>query len=288
MNTTLSGCLIIAVITGLILAAGCVTVNINSPLVGTAVAPAPPANVTPVPTVQMSSVSDFSSLPGPGGRDVMPAETRRASNLSSYATVKMTLDPTSKSDINKRFQEVVFGNEAQYLNQWENRYIKLGIAGDYTKEDLTTPNTFVLRFNNESDTTKLTLPYESETQEFTIRLVPASYFLTIDENKVDKLIRNTETGEILFVDQTHKYSWVETDVIYINSRFTGDERKYILLRGLLYDLGFEGYTNDRDSIFCYEATTTNLSEMDWAVVDLLYSKKFSYGESLSSVKSKLN
>lgn len=233
-------------------------------------------------------ISQESSIPDPTDREVTPAETRRVSNLSSYPTVKMTLDPNSKSDINKRFQEVVFGNEAQFLNRWENRYIKLGIAGEYTMDDVRTLSDFVLRFNNESDTTKMTLPYESETQEFTVRLVPASYFLTIDENKADKLIRNTETGEILFVDQTQKYSWVETDVIYINSRFTGKERKYLLLRGLLYDLGFEGYTSDKDSIFCYDATTTSLSEMDWAVVDLLYSKKFSYGESLSSVKSKLN
>jgi hypothetical protein len=81
---------------------------------------------------------------------------------------------------------------------------------------------------------------------------------------------------------------VERDVVYINSRFTGEQRKYLILRGLLYDLGFEGFTGDTDSIFYYAANTTELSEMDWAVVDLLYSKKFDYGESLSSVRSKLN
>jgi hypothetical protein len=288
MDPKVPGSLIIAVIACIILAAGCLTVNINSPLVGSAVTPVPSANVTPAQTLQIPPVSNATSLPDPTGMDVMPAETRRVSNLSSYTTVKMTLDPNSKSDINKRFQEVVFGNEAQYLNRWENRNIKLGIAGEYTMDDVRTLNDFVLRFNNESDTTKLTPPYESETQEFTVRLVPASYFLAVDESKTDKVVRNTKTGEILFVDQTFTTSWVEKDVVYINSRYTGKERKYLVLRGLLYDLGFEGYTNDRDSIFCYEATTTNLSEMDWAVIDLLYSKKFNYGESLSSVKSKLN
>lgn len=288
MDGRLQGSIIIAIIVSSILAAGCLTVNINSPLVGPATTPVPAANVTPAQPDPAPPVSNYSAVSDNPFLEATPSETRRGSNLSSYVTARMTLDPNSKSDVNKRFQEVVFGNEAQYLNRWENRHVKLGIAGEYTPDDIATVTEFVLRFNNESDTTRLTLPYESETQEFTIRLVPPSYFKSVDENKVDKLIRNTETGEVLFADQTNTYSWVETDVIYINSRFTGKERKYLILRGLLYDLGFEGYTGDTESIFCYDTKTANLSEMDWAVIDLLYSKKFSYGESLSSVRSKLN
>jgi len=267
-----------------IAAAGCVTVNINAPALTSPTLVPSSANGTDssTPAFNNSLSANLSSL------NSTTAETNRTTGTSLYATPRVTLNPNSKSDVNKRFQEVAFGNEAQYLNRWENRHVKLGIAGEYTMEDVQTLTDFVIRFNNESDTTRLTLPYESENEEFTIRIVPPSFFAAIDEDTADKVIKNTETGEVLFVDQTNNLSWVEKDTIYINSRYTGQARKYLILRGLLYDLGFEGFTDDTTSIFHYEARTTNLSRMDWAVIDLMYSKKFNYGDSISSVKSKLN
>ena len=78
-----------------------------------------------------------------------------------------------------------------------------------------------------------------------------------------------------------------SDEVFVDSRFTGEERKYLILRGLLYDLGFEGYTGDTDSIFYYDARSSNISTEDWAVIGLMYSRKFDYGDSMYSAMSKL-
>ena len=283
MGVSLAQCGVIACTLLLILCAGCVTVQFNAPIVSPAQLTAATENITG------NSSSLESNSAGIG--EQLPAAPEPVTNTSPSKTIspspRITANPNSKSDVNRRFQDVVFGNEAQYLNRWENRNVKLGIAGEYTREDLETLHNFVIRFNNVSDTTHLTLPYESEGQEFTIRFVPPSYFSTIDEDKADKVVRNTNTGEVYFADVTNNNSWVETDLIYINSRFTGEERKYLLLRALLYDMGFEGYSDDPASIFYFDPRTTELSEMDWAVIDLLYSKKFTYGESLLSVRAKL-
>jgi hypothetical protein len=271
-----------------ILVTGCVTVNVNTPQTNPNQSAFFSRDVTPTKATPSPGSYGTLAIAGSPSSGITMDETDSSLAKTTMSSYRTKLNPDSKSDVQKRFQEVAFGNEAQYLNRWENRYVKLGIAGDYTPSDVETLKTFVLRFNNESDTTKLTMPYESENQEFTVRLVPSSFFKTLDENKTDKIIRNTETGEILFADQTINFTTTETDTIYINSRFTGEPRKYLILRGLLYDLGFEGYTEDTTSIFYYGANTTTLSRMDWAVIDLMYSKKFFYGESLSSVRSKLN
>jgi len=284
VGCSLAKCVIVAYFLLFILSAGCVTIQFNAPIVSSAQLPTVAENVTGNPASSERNSSEI--------LDNTSTATDPVTNISPAKAMspvpRITANPNSKSDVNRRFQDVVFGNEVQYLNRWENRNVKLGIAGEYTREDLETLHDFVIRFNNISDTTHLTMPYESENQEFTIRFVPPSYFSTIDEDMADKVVRNTVTGEIYFADVTNKNSWVETDIIYINSRFTGDERKYLLLRALLYDMGFEGYSDDPASIFYFDPRTTELSEMDWAVIDLLYSKKFSYGESLSSVRSKIN
>jgi hypothetical protein len=275
---------IIATVVMVLASAGCVTVNVSVPGTESPIGLQASGNVT----------ADFPPAAGNSSdnRDDISGTGASAASISTVRTVavaaRVTANPNSKSDVNRRFQDVVFGNEAQYLNRWENRYVKLGIAGEYTPEDVETIRNFVNRFNIVSETTRLTQPYESESQEFTIYIVPPSYFATMDENKADKIARNELTGEIYFADITNNNSWVEKDTIYINSRFTGEERKYLVLRGLLYDLGFEGYSDDPTSIFYFDPRTTELSDMDWAVINLLYSKKFAYGESLSSVRSKLN
>ena len=43
---------------------------------------------------------------------------------------------------------------------------------------------------------------------------------------------------------------------------------------------------DPESIFYYDAETADLIGMDWAMVNLMYSKKFQYGEPYYSVRSK--
>lgn len=183
LDQSIPGLIIIAALLIVIATAGCVTVNLNVP----AMTSPSSSQASPVGTTVSSPSYGYSA----GVNATSPNSTQYASSQYSVKTLtpttRATLNPDSKSDVNKRFQEVVFGNEAQYLNRWEKRCVKLGIAGEYTMEDVDTLKNFVLRFNNESETTKLTEPYQSESQEFTVRLVPQSFFDALDEDKADKV-----------------------------------------------------------------------------------------------------
>ena len=184
--------------------------------------------------------------------------------------------------------DIAFGNENPFLNRWHDSLVKVSISGDYTKEDVNTLNDFITRFNNVSATSKLTRVMEEGNEDITIHLVPVSYLNTIQDDESNRIYRDWDTGEILFVERTLRYQWEASDTISINSRFTGEERKYLLLRSLLYELGFEGYSGDPGSFFYYRAISKDISTTDWIVISMMYSKRFNYGDSFSLVKANLS
>ena len=162
---------VIAIIVLLVAVAGCITVNISTPTVNTSTTMATPSVVpAPISTETPAAIN----------------QTDQISPLGENRTISL---PYSKSDINRRFIEAVFGNEALYLNRWNGNFVKVGIAGNYTREDVNTLNTFIARFNNMSSSTRLTNVYEEENEELTIRLVPSSYFDAMPEEKVNKVYR---------------------------------------------------------------------------------------------------
>jgi len=292
----------------LVIAAGCVTVNVTAPgnataaspplsPAATATGPAPVLAATPAgpglpsahATEAASGEAANRSAPPAGTGLSHPNETPAAANLSAITSDALVGETAtySKYDIIRRFEEVAIGNEEDYLARWDQPLIKIGITGDYTPEDIATLNTFANRFNNVSETSSMTPVYRDGNQLITIHFVPPSYFDAVQESSVNKIYRDAETGEILFVDQTDYNPYVSRDNIYINAQESGSERNYELLRGLLYDIGFEGYTGDPQSIFYYDARSANMSRMDWNVVGLMYSRKFYHGETIGQAIASL-
>lgn len=184
--------------------------------------------------------------------------------------------------------DIAFGNENAFLNRWSDRLIKVSIFGEYTKDDVGTLNDFITRFNNASATSKLTRIMEGVNEDITIHLVPPSFLNKMQDDETNRIYRDWDTGEIVFIDRTLINQWEASDTVYINSRFTGEERKYLLLRSLLYELGFEGYSADPGSFFYYRAKAGNISSTDWLAISMMYSKRFNYGDSFSLVKANLS
>jgi len=253
----------------LITAAGCITSNANANTSVTSTAPV----TSPVPTLE-----------------VIPAPSTPAPTVLSVPPISTPAPAVSfkKSEINQRFLDIAFGNENSFLNRWHDRLIKVSLLGDYTKEDVQTLNDFITRFNNVSATSKLTQVMEGQTEDITIHLVPVSYLNTIQDDESNRIYRDWDTGEILFIGRTLSNQYEPQDTLSINSRFTGEERKYLLLRSLLYELGFEGYSGDPGSFFYYRGTTKNISTMDWIAISMMYSKRYNYGDSFKLVKDNLS
>ncbi len=249
--------------------AGCINPNVNAnPSVTT------PAPVTsPKPTLEIIPAA-ITTTP-----TVLPATP--ASTPAPAVSFK-------KSEVNQRFMDIAFGNENAFLNRWSDRLIKVSIFGEYTREDIGVLNNFITRFNNVSATSKLTRIMEGMNEDITIHIMPLSFLNTMQDDETNRIFRDGDTGEIIFIERTLRNQWEPSDTVYINSRFTGEERKYLLLRSLLYELGFEGYSGDPSSFFYIRAKSANISTTDWLAISMMYSKRFNYGDSFRLVKDNLS
>jgi len=256
-----------------ITAAGCINpgVNANTSVTSTTTGISP--ITSPVPTL---TAIPAASTPAPTVLSVSPTST------------PVPVVSFKKSEINQRFLDITFGNENAFLNRWSDRLVKVSISEDYTTEDMINLNAFITRFNNVSATSKFTRVMEGQTEDITIYLVPVSYLNTIQDDESNRIYRDWDTGEILFIGRTLRNQYEPQDTLSINSRFTGEERKYLLLRSLLYELGFEGYSGDPGSFFYYRGTTKNISTMDWIAISMMYSKRYNYGDSFKLVKDNLS
>lgn len=248
---------------------GCINPNVNAnPSVTT------PAPVTsPKPTL-----------------DVIPAATSPTPTVPPVTPASTPAPAVSfkKSEVNQRFMDIAFGNENAFLNRWSDRLVKVSIFGEYTKEDVGILNDFITRFNNASATSKLTRIMEGVNEDITVYLVSPSFLNTMQDDETNRIYRDMDTGEIVFIERTLKNQWEASDTVYLNSRFTGEERKYLLLRSFLYELGFEGYSGDPSSFFYIRAKTANISSTDWLAISMMYSKRFNYGDSFRLVKDNLS
>ncbi len=273
MDSRIRGIGAIFLILLFITATGCVNPNVNANTSATSTVSGTSSITSPVPTLETIPAA---SAPAPTVLSVLPTST------------PVPAVSFKKSEINQRFLDIAFGNENSFLNRWSDRLVKVSILGDYTKDDVNTLNNFITRFNNVSATSKLTQVMEGGNEDITIHLVPVSYLNTIQDDESNRIYRDWDTGEILFVGRTLRNQYEAIDTLAINSRFTGEERKYLLLRCILYELGFEGYSGDPSSFFYYRTINKNISTMDWIAISMMYSKRFNYGDSFKLVKDNLS
>lgn len=199
------------------------------------------------------------------------------------------------ADINRHFYTTAFGSgNSKIMKRAEDR-ISLALTGDNTDEDLALLEQFAGRFNNYSSTNKFTAGIKSgDKATIVVFFLPGSSMQAIrntDGSDIDgsDISRNPDTDEIQFIHERVKIDFVTKDIIYINSDLQGDQRKHWMLRGLLYELGFTGETNDYpDSIFYAGSdNTTELSDMDMKAVGIMYGKKITAGMTADRVKSML-
>ena len=185
--------------------------------------------------------------------------------------------------------DIAFGNENAFLNRWSDRLIKVSIFGEYTREDIGVLNNFITRFNNVSATSKLTRIMEGMNEDITIHIMPLSFLNTMQDDETNRIFRDGDTGEIIFIERTLRNQWEPSDTVYINSRFTGEERKYLLLRSLLYELGFERLFRRTHPVSSTSVPNPQISAPRMGLsISMMYSKRFNYGDSFRLVKDNLS
>ena len=196
----------------------------------------------------------------------------------------------SSADINKHFFRIAFGPDNSRITKFPLDRIGLAIMGDTSDNDVSKVSEFIDMFNNHSYTTKISSFVKSGDQaNIVLYFSPEASIKNIESLSGMEISKDTKTGTIHYLHETVKTQYTTTEIIYINADYKGDERAHWTLRGLLYELGFPGETSDTpDSIFYSESdNTTQLSDIDWKAIELMYGQKITPGLTSDRVKTML-
>ncbi|MCJ7802814.1 MAG: DUF2927 domain-containing protein [Candidatus Marinimicrobia bacterium] len=175
-----------------------------------------------------------------------------------------------------------FGDEAPVIKKWtENIRIKIG--GEPTEQDLQTINNIVSDLNELIAGIKIKLVDKNE--NLVIVFSPESEFSTIDLNYVP-----TNYGFFWALWHDDNFVIYDASILISSAEITQQERSHLIREELTQSLGLMNDSNKyKDSIFYQEWTDViEFSEIDRAVIKLLYLKKVKPGMSKEDVLKILN
>jgi hypothetical protein len=183
---------------------------------------------------------------------------------------------------------IAFGPDNTIIEKPDETRISLAIKGAYDDNDTATIDQFEAQFNNVSRTNKFTFDKTSDIATIKITFLPGTAMDNIMDSNASALTPTiSDTGVITYIKGNLVTPYLNENLLYINSDFNGDQRKHWIMRGVLSELGFVGETTDYpDSIF-YSGSdnTTQLSDLDWKAVGLMYGSKITPGMSFDRVKA---
>ena len=210
---------------------------------------------------------------------------------SIIPTASITPQVYSSNDINKHFVDIAFGPDYSWISKWNKEFVDVGISGTFNDADVIMLNNFTKLFNSYSTYTKLSseITKERMTANIVLRFMPESSLKNINSDNSWKISKNRETDTINYIYKDTGGVRSNSETIYINSDLKGNARTHMILRALLYELGFPGETgNYPDSIFYSDSNAiTSLSKIDLKTLELMYGKKISNGMTLTKVRDLL-
>lgn len=175
-----------------------------------------------------------------------------------------------------------FGDEIPVIKKW-TADIRIKVNGEPTVTDLQTINNIIDDFNELISGIKIKLVDKRE--NLTITFSPESDFATIDQNYVP-------INYGFFWTLWHDDSFViyDASILVASTGITQQERSHLIREELTQSLGLMNDSNKyKDSIFYQEWTAvTKFSDVDKAIIKLLYLEKIKPGMSKEQVLKVLN
>jgi len=175
-----------------------------------------------------------------------------------------------------------FGEQTPVIKKWaENIRIKVG--GEPTEEDLQTINNIVSNLNELIAGINIKLVDKNE--NLVIAFSPESEFSAIDPNYVP-----TNYGFFWALWHDDNYVIYNANILIASADITQRERSHLIREELTQSLGLMNDSNKyNDSIFFQQWTDViEFSDLDRAVIKLLYLKKIKPGMSKEQVLKILN
>jgi hypothetical protein len=184
------------------------------------------------------------------------------------------------------FTEIVlgaeFGDEAPVIKKW-TKNIRIKVGGEPTEEDLQTINNIVGDLNGLIAGIKIKLVDKNE--NLVIAFSPKSEFSAIDPNYVPP-----NYGFFWALWHDDNFVIHDASILISSAEVTQQERSHLIREELTQSLGLmNGSDKYNDSIFFQEWTeVTDFSEIDKAVIKLLYLNTIKPGMSKEQVLKILN
>ena len=190
--------------------------------------------------------------------------------------------PITSDDITSHFLDLAFGSGNTQLYRLPNKAsvntpknsISLFNGQD---SDLALVQNFVTQFNDLSATNKFSENIKNgNNADIVIRFVSPDGMNAIP---TESYTQEYKSGGV-------SYAKIGPSTIYINDDLKGDARSHMVLRSLLYVLGFRGESlKYPDSIFYYQNTTnTKLSLIDQKAIQIMYGAGLFPGMTVADVR----
>jgi hypothetical protein len=271
------------------------TVN-QTPMTAPVVNP-PTVPVSPIPNASTnSSVPDVT--PVPTNLDVPAGVVPVVPNTTPLPPASVPAIPTTPAitysqpvlytpeEVNKHFIMVVFGNNRKEIEKFEDPVISVSIIGNATDTAAEDIGEFSRIFNALSSESVLPVAnYKADNANINLIFLNNPAMANVEESKKFSQIIDPDTRQVALI----YWNQSSAKYIYLNTDMPPEKSEHYLLRGLLIGLGFYGETPQYpDSIFyARKSTTTELSDLDKAAIQILYGHKIDNRMTLEDVKKVL-
>ena len=175
-----------------------------------------------------------------------------------------------------------FGDETPVIKKWVEN-IRIKINGEPTEEDLQTINTIVSDLNEIIKGMRINIV--NKNANLTITFSPKSDLASIDPNYVP-----TNYGFFWALWHDDNFVIYDASILISSADITQQERSHLICEELTQSLGLMNDSDKYDDSIFYQEWTdvTEFSEIDRAVIKLLYLKNIKPGMSKEQVLKILN
>ena len=175
-----------------------------------------------------------------------------------------------------------FGDEIPVIKKW-NKNIRIKIEGEPTSEDLEIINDIIVDLNELISGIKI--KFVEKKENLTITFSPESDFGSIDQNYIP-----TNYGFFWALWHDDNYVIYNASILVSSADITQNERSHLIREELTQSLGLMNDSGKYiDSIFYQKWTdVTEFTEIDRAVIKLLYLKKIKPGMTKDQIIQILN
>lgn len=201
-----------------------------------------------------------------------------------------------KDEIVQHLLNIAFGRDNSNLDLFHHdRKYQIWFDSEFTQDDIQTSLEFAKTFNNLSTTTQFedesvlkgdlkdnyaVIPY----YYFNVKIVSKEYLDDYKKNHFKSATEEELKDKGTFIGiLSHGY-------VYLWNGLSGNERKYYLIKSLLWNLGLHGETQtDPDSFFSSKTNkSVNLSDLDKEAIKLLYGGRLSSNLTADQVRKALD